>query len=132
MAKSLPDNDGINKALNAVRGLRNPPGITGRAAQMRYSGNDPALQEAFLRGLLGIPDNVTVIVINQGAVPELPPEPEPPMTMAQQKRLANLAKAQAARRLNLEAKKAKEEALQAQRLKALRKARRVQKKKRAS
>jgi hypothetical protein len=126
MSKQLPDGGGINKALNAVRGLRNPPALTGRAATIRYPKrySDPALQEAFLRGLLGIPDSVAVIIVDSASLDmvetEVPPPPPPPVDPNHAIRLANLEKAR-------EAKRAKEEKKQAQneeRLKNLKKARR--------
>lgn len=121
------DSDGINKALNYVRGLKNPPGLTGRSAVMRYAAQyagDPAAEEAFIRGLLGIPQSVAVVIVHAGddvdEVDAPVPPPAPPADPYRAQRLANLEKAKAAK-----AEKAQRKAdIAEQRLKNLKKARR--------
>lgn len=108
MIKPTKSNDALNKAINFARGLHNPPGITGRHAQIRYSPyasipEDQDSLEMYIKDMLGLPDGVTVIVIGDEALaPTAPAEISP----VDNKRLMNLAKAQAARAASLDAQNA--------------------------
>lgn len=108
--------DAINKAINTIRGNPNPPGITGVHANIKYS--DPVSQEAFLRGLLGIPPTVAVIIVNP--TEELQEPIDPRQQAINEKRMENLEKARLAR----EAKAARQQEINETRLKNLKKARR--------
>lgn len=107
--------DAINNALNIIRGKPNPPGITGVQANIKYS--DQVSQEAFLRGLLGIPPTVAVIIVNPGVEEE---QIDPRQAAINEKRMENLEKARLAR----EAKAIRQQEINEARLKNLKKARR--------
>jgi hypothetical protein len=156
MSEPLHDNDGINKAINAVRGLRNPPAITGRRAKINYAPSpNPAndAEQQFLREYFGFPDNVVVVVMDPNEIPypqpdpeaevatEPPPqvqqiapvaepEPEPAMTEQQRVEVAEIARQEAEAVALRVAEETRQREIQETKLRNLKKARRKLKKQR--